>query len=114
MNKPFIVKLNESKSYFRVEYYLTTIINIKFTKSKKKATVFQDGGDEVLALNGKNKISVNKERLKEFSLLLFLKGLTKDAITVEEVKRSPEPFFSKNQISKNHNFITTLKNQRCK
>lgn len=114
MNKPFIVKLNERDEYFRVEYYLTTIINITFTKSKKKATVFQDGGDEIIAPNGKDKISLNKVRLTQFSLFLYLQGVTKDEITSEEVQSLPDPLFSKSQIKQNDKFIATLKKSICK
>lgn len=114
MDKPFIVKLNESDKYFQVEYYLTTIINITFTKHKKRATVFQDAGNEITFPNGKNKISVNKERLKQLAFILHNKGITKDQITKEEVCRQPTPFFSDAQIKEASKFITTLKKSKCR
>ena len=96
--KSYIVKLNETGEYFQVEYYITTISKVAFTKSKKKATIFQQSGDETLAPNGVDKISFNKIRSTEFSFFLYCKGIKASDITVEELDAPIQPLLTKGQI----------------
>ena len=95
--KSYIVKLNETGEYFQVEYYVTTISKVAFTKNKKKATIFQQGGDETLAPNGLDKISFNKIRSTEFSFFLYQIGIKANDITVEEMDAPIQPLLTKAQ-----------------
>jgi hypothetical protein len=95
--KSYIVKLNETGEYFQVEYYIITINKVAFTKDKKKATIFQQGGDEILAPNGVDKISFNKIRSNEFSFFLHCKGIKANDITIEELDAPIQPLLTKKQ-----------------
>ncbi len=95
--KSYIVKLNETGEYFQVEYYITTISKVAFTKNKKKATIFQQGGDETIAPNGIDKISFNKIRSTEFSFFLHQRGIKANDITVEELDAPIQPLLTKRQ-----------------
>jgi hypothetical protein len=95
--KSYIVKLNETGEYFQVEYYITTINKVAFTKNKEKATIFQDGGDETLAPNGVDKVSFNKMRSNEFSFFLHCKGVKSEDITVEYIDAPIQPLLTKRQ-----------------
>ena len=95
--KSYIVKLNETDEYFQVEYYVTTISKVAFTKNKKKATIFQQGEDETIAPNGIDKISFNKIRSIEFSFFLHQRGIRANDITLEELDAPIQPLLTKNQ-----------------
>ena len=95
--KSYIVKLNETGRYFKVEYEITTIRQVSLVGDKRKATIFQDSGNETIAPNGIDIISWNKIRSKEFSLYLYFKGIKSDDITIEELDAKEQPLLTKNQ-----------------
>lgn len=110
--KSYIVKLNETGEYFQVEYYVTTINKVDFTKNKKKATIFQQGGDETIAPNGIDKVSFNKIRSTEFSFFLHRKGIKATDITIEEVEAPEQPLMTKQQIREMEFEIKILKKHK--
>ena len=110
--KSYRVKLNETSEYFQVEYYITTIIKVAFTKNKKKATIFQQGGDETIAPNGIDKISFNKIRSNEFSFVLHQNGIKANDITVEELDAPIQPLLTKSQQREIKEQFKTLKKHK--
>jgi hypothetical protein len=109
--KSYIVKLNANKKYFKVEYHITTIVNVYFVSDKKDATIFQQGGDEIICQDGVSKISINKIRSSEFSFLLHRHAIKYGDITIEEIDAPIQPYLTDKELSEIKNEIDKVKNK---
>lgn len=95
--KSYIVKLNEPNEYFQVAFSpLNTIEDIKFVKSEKDATLFQN--DAHIHKNERGmELSLGKIRTSEFSYFLYRRGIEKKDITVEEIDAPEQSLMTKKQ-----------------
>lgn len=93
------IKDVKKDSYFKVEFYLTSIFDIHFTEHKDEATIFQDGDE------------ISKMRMNEFSFLLHHAGLKKDKDFIVECFYHPkieQSLFTEEQMKNGVDFLKDL------
>jgi DNA gyrase/topoisomerase IV subunit B len=79
----FIVKLNDTGKYFKSDFSVFNNVNsLKFTKNKKKATVFQPEANIIKNDRG-HEFKIGQTRINEFSYLLSNMGIKKEDVTLE-------------------------------
>lgn len=91
--KSHIVKFNKTGEYFKVDFYVTSIVKVGFTKDKKQATIFQPEADVVKADNGT--LLIGNIKCREFSYFLCQNHITKDDVTLEYLDAPVQPLLNK-------------------
>ena len=93
------VKHIKKDEYFIIQFYVTSIFSVCFTKDKNEATIFQDGDE------------ISKMRMNEFSFLLHHAGLKKDKDFIVECFYHPkieQSLFTEEQMKNGVDFLKDL------
>ncbi len=93
-----IVKLNSAGEYFYVSFNPSNRIEeVKLVKNKDDASLFQRDSLIIENENG-NKISLGANRMAEFSLYCFSKGIGINDITIEKIDAPEQHFLTNKQM----------------
>lgn len=96
MTKSYIVKLKSIEKYFKIDWYLTSIVGLEMVSEKAQATIFQQ-------TEPSSKFDYNNVRCTEFGVLLRMKKVSSEQITVEQIEAPKQPLLTESESNELEN-----------